>query len=261
VPPASSGAATVGTDALAVREDRLESARALAVAQDPVLLYALDYLQRHGFRLPGEGTQAWLWCKARAEANDTEAQLCCGILCSLQLYGANCEDDSRKRLERLSTNGHPAAMLVLAGYAESGSLTPDGRSNSARMLELLGMATEQGYGPAFTQLGVLYLNGIYVPRDRGQGIALLRQAAMHGDARGLYLLGAALAEDSAPSVQHEGISYIVAASQLGYAGAYRHLGYLYSDGSCGLPRSEELSLANFFQATQIEQDTCALIGE
>ena len=42
-------------------------------------------------------------------------------------------------------------------------------------------AAEQGYAPAECSLGVLYLKGLGVPKDRQEGLKWLFKASYHGE--------------------------------------------------------------------------------
>jgi uncharacterized protein len=236
-------------------EDRV--ARGLAVSQDPILQFALRYLAKSGFILPQQGGNARAWCMEQAELGSADAQVALGEMFNLGLFGDENGNDARQWFQAAADRGHPAALVRLASFAEAGSKDEPPQPELA--VTLLQRAAKQDYGPALSQLSVLYLNGINVETDRDQAVSFLRKAAEIGDAQGQYILGAMMIKSDSASDVSEGIRWIQAAALQGYAGAHRHLGYLYRDGSNGTPRDEVKSRQHFFTASQIEEDAAAAV--
>lgn len=224
---------------------------ALAAAQDPILGFAMEYLKDQGFDLPSDGNAAREWCEAQAKLGIADAQAAYGVLQSLGLFGSDDFDAGRFWIQSAADQGHPTALLMLAGFVEGGSdsETP----NAQRAVALIQSAAEKKYGPALVEMGVMHLEGINVEMDRDRSLRYLRMAADLGDTRGQYLLAANLLDEENSEAIQEGIRWLKLAASNGYAGAHRHLGYLYSDGSKGLERDEVKSDHHFLAATKIEE--------
>jgi hypothetical protein len=227
----------------------------LAVAQDPILTLAMQYLRDHGFDLPKDGSAARRWCEAQAKLGIADAQVTCALLQSIGLFGEEDVDSARFWFRSAADNGHPAGILMLAGLVEEGSETeaPDAQRAAA----LARSAAEKGFGPALVQMGVMHLHGINVEENRELALEYLRKGANSGDRRGQFLLGAKLLRESNTESIEEGIRWLKLAASNGYAGAHRILGCLYSSGDEGVGRDEEKSEYHFSIAHQIEESARA----
>lgn len=230
-------------------------AMALAVSQDPIFRYALEYLKDHGFELPKMGAAARIWCESQATSGDADAQFVYGEMNVLGLYGEKNDLAAKRWLQRAANQGHPGGLLLLANFIESG--TTSETPNSHRAVELITLAAQKGYGPALTQLGVRHLKGIHVTQDKELAVQYLRKAGDTGDVQAQFLLGTNLLKSGNPLSRAEGIDWIAKAAQQGFAGAHRQLGYLYQEGGDGVAQDAEKSRRHFFLAAQIEEDASA----
>ena len=222
----------------------------LAVAQDPIFGFAIRYLRDQGFNLPKEGANAREWSAGHAERGIPEAQVTYGLLLSLGLFGGEDADAARFWFQSAADQGHPPGILMLADFFDAGSNGE--RPDAKRAVELIERAAEMQYGPALVQLGVMYLEGINVEKNRDRSLKFLLKAANVGDVQGQYLLAANLLKGESEEYIPEGIFWLLRAAENGYAGAHRQLGYLYSEGSKGMTCDKKLSETHFQKASQIE---------
>jgi uncharacterized protein len=227
----------------------------LALAQDPILRFTIQYLKDSGFTLPQHGIAAREWCEEQARMGVVEAQVACGEMLNLGLFGNEDLATGRSWFQRAADRGHPAALLMLANLVETGS--DEEPADVERAVSLIRTAAAQDFGPAVTQLGIMHLEGINVAADRDRALKYLRTAADLGDPQGQYILGANLAKELNDAVIREGVGWIEVAAANGFAGAHRHLGYLYRNGDKGLRQDQEKSQRHFFEASQIEENASA----
>lgn len=232
-----------------------ETAIALALAQDSILEFAMRYLRDHGFDFPKDGNAASEWCQTQAKLGIADAQAVYGVLQNFGLFRSDDFDAGRFWIQSAADEGHPTALLMLAGFVEAGSNSeaPDAQ----RAFALVRSLAETGYGPALVQMGVMYGAGINTEKDRDRSLDCFRKAAESNDAHGQYFLGTSLIEEMNAEAVEEGTRWLKLAASTDHAGAHRILGYLYSDGSKGLEQDEEKSRYHFLAAAQIEDAACA----
>jgi TPR repeat protein len=227
-----------------------QPAIALAMVQDPILNLAIRYLKDQGFILPLDGCLARDWCKAQAKLGIADAQVACGVLLSLGIFGEQDAQAARFWFQSAADQDHPAALLMLAGLIEAGS---DGdEPNVSGAMALVQRAVEKEYPPALVQIAVDYLNGINVEEDRNRALVYLRKAAMLGEPTGQFLLGANLLKETDAEAIQEGIHWLEVAAENGCSNAHRHLAYLFRDGDKGVQQSKERSERHFLVAKKIE---------
>jgi TPR repeat protein len=118
----------------------------------------------------------------RAVSGDTAAQLELGLR---YVTGTGIPPDERAALRWIgnaAAQGHAAAQFELGSYY---TLAP--HRDYQRAADLLRQSAQQGFAPAQTSLGMLYLAGEGVPEDRIEAYAWLLLAAEQGerDARDL----------------------------------------------------------------------------
>lgn len=227
-----------------------ETAIALAVAQDPILRFAMQYLRDHGFDFPIDGDAASEWCEAQAKLGIADAQVVYGVLQNFELFDCDDFDAGRFWIQSAADEGHPTALLMLAGFVEAGSDSE--APNAQGAFALVQSVAETGYGPALVQMGVMYRAGINTEKDRDRSLDYFRMAAELGDTHGQYFLGTTLIDETNADAALEGTRWLKLAASNGHAGAHRILGYLYSDGSKGLEQDEKKSRYHFLAAAQIE---------
>jgi tetratricopeptide (TPR) repeat protein len=113
---------------------------------------------------------------------------------------ANPDDPQRKAVsvafDKIDTNAAiPACEAAVRQYPNDARLIFQlGRAfNAAKnyqaALEQYRKAADQGFAPAQTNLGNMYLNGLGVPKDDAQAVAWLRKAADQGVAQAQRVLG------------------------------------------------------------------------
>ena len=134
---------------------------------------------------PAEDHAAWYMNAARA--GNTHAQY---TLATLYLRGAGVPkniDDAAKWFGRAARDG----KLAKAQYA-LGVLRARGRGikkNDVEAVLLYRRATDQGYVPAITEVGLAFLHGRGVKKDLGRARQFLERAAEAGEINAQYTLG------------------------------------------------------------------------
>jgi uncharacterized protein len=226
-----------------------ENALASAVTQEAIFCSCIEYLRNNGFNIPKEGAAARKWCNDQAKTGSADAQFANGLLLSMGLFGSKDEEAARFWFQSAADRDHPAGILMLAGYVELGSIRE--KPDNVRSNQLIRIAAEMGFGPALTLLGVRCLEGINAEFDRNKGMIFLEKAALVGDREGQYLLAINLLKEKSKTSSTKGIFWLKTAANNGYAGAHRHLGYFYGDGSHGLRISQPKSQHHFLMADAI----------
>ena len=119
------------------------------------------------------------------------------VLAELYVKGVGCRRDSVKardiyaaavqQLQRhIKTENDPRAQYYLATCLVHGLGV---ERNPTKATELLELAREQGFVPAYHALGICCANGTGVPRNESRAIRLLKEAASFGDANSMFELG------------------------------------------------------------------------
>jgi TPR repeat protein len=232
-----------------------DAAIGLAVAQDPTLASAVQYLEAHGFRSADKGARDW--CTKQAESGVAGAQFALGVMLSLGFFGEIDDLAAHRWFQTSADQGHPAALMMLVGYVECGfDGAPPDPQQAASMIRA---AAEMGYAPAMVSMAGDLLDKICGETDRDRAIEYLRCAAKLGDRQGQYLLATNLLKEHDAELVKEGVDWLHVAAANGYAGAHRHLGYLLSSGSHGLRLDMEAADHHFSMATEIEDSAIAEI--
>lgn len=228
-----------------------ETVVALAAAQDPILKFAVDYLKDHDFDLPRDGFLAREWCEAQSKLGIADAQVTCGVLLSLGIFGEKDPHAARFWFQSAADQEHPAGLVMLAGFIEAGSDSEQPDVPGA--LSLIQRAVEKEYPPALVQIAVLHLDGINVEEDRDRALEYLRIAADLGDPAGQYFLGANLLDGTNAEAIEEGLHWLEMAAENGYAGAHHLLADFYRYGDKGVRRDKERSERHSLVAKKIEE--------
>jgi hypothetical protein len=132
------------------------------------------------------------------------------------------------------TSGPPAADLAAAKAALN-------NGDWATALKELRPLAERGDATAQQELGILYMNGLGVPRDAARAVQLFRLVAKQGDAEGEALLGSMY--ETGQGVQkddHEATRWYRLAAEQGHTFAQSSLGASYLYGR-GVPQNDILA--------------------
>ena len=138
--------------------------------------------------------------------------------------------DGLRAIQRAADAGssegyHRLALVYALGLANQ-------PRNEARAAELFEKAATAGHGRAQTNLGILYLRGLGVPRDVVAARSWLEKAAASGDPLALYTLGRALDEggDQVPADPVRAADLYRRAAEKGLALAGLRYGLALSEG-------------------------------
>jgi TPR repeat protein len=103
----------------------------------------------------------------------------------------------------------------------------------------------EGNAEAQRFVGILYENGLALPRDQAQAVALFRKAAAQGDAEAEYRLGFSLVDGAGiPRDVSRGVSLMEKAGKHGYIRSFRMIGDFYRAGfQDGVPKDEAKAVA------------------
>ena len=198
-----------------------------AAAGDPQAQAALGARYRDGDGVAQDFALSRRWFEAAAQTGQAPAQ---NALARLVHEGLGGPAD------------RPRALVLFAAAAQAGD--PVHRHDYALALEARGaegdlatartqyrLASEAGYAPALTSLGVLYLEGRGVGADADAARDLFEQAAAAGDARGqnnlglLYARGQSVAQDYGRAA-----ALFQRAADQGLPAAMTNLAVLYENG-------------------------------
>lgn len=226
--------------------------RALLSVHDREYRFVLEFFREAGFDLPLQGPIAYRWSEERAREGDASAQFCSAKLLKSGLYVKEDRDSARLWCEKAALQGLPQALTMLGGLYESGSggLVSD----LAKAVEMWRAASTLDETGAMCALAGMYFDGRFLTKDRNEGLRLLRKAAAAGDGLAQVELSNVLIRDKDPSVEAEGLQWLRAAAESGFASAHRHLGYFYRAGEHGLPVDSRQAQLHFQAAQKLEAE-------
>ena len=146
-----------------------------------------------------------------------------------------------------------ALLLVLAGcdtqhsqYRYAMSLLMTG--NAATGARMLATLARTGHGPAQLRLGLLFQQGLGVPRSPRQAAQWFEQAALQGEVGGQYLLAQAYQRgDGVPASPEKALEWFRRLAERGYAPAQYQVALAYAAGQ-GVARDEAQALGWFERA-------------
>jgi uncharacterized protein len=228
----------------------VELHHALLGVHDREYRFVLDFLREAGFELPLKGPIAYRWSEDHARAGDAKAQFCVAKLLSSGLFVKQDRLKAREWCEKAAKQNLPQAITMLGSFYEAGWGGFD--ANSAKAIELFRVAAELGEPGALSALAGMNLDGRGLPKDRVQGVALLRRAATMGDELAQCELGLLLLRDEAPELEAEGLNWLREAASRNLSTAHRQLGYFYRSGSHGLPVDLTLSRKHLDEAVRLD---------
>lgn len=159
--------------------------RYFSQAGEKGILAAQQFLGRYYLVEDKNPEQALYWFKKAAEAGDTPAQMYCAAAYLFGLGTKKNEDTARRYFIDAAKNGNPIAQSTLGNYFI------ESRDQNSKKLGVIWLtkAAAQGDVNAEAQLGKLYVNGTYVPRDTSKGIELLVKAAKENSYPAMIALG------------------------------------------------------------------------
>lgn len=99
-------------------------------------------------------------------------------------------------------------------------------------IKLIQEKADKGVVEAQTALGVMYLSGVEVEKDRKRGKYYIEQAAKNGSASAQYMYGGLILEDGEKNKENflESLSWIEKSAENGYLKAITTLATIYSEG-------------------------------
>jgi hypothetical protein len=149
-------------------------------------------------------------------------------------------------MEHTLTRGLAQLILVLSLTAPVAAGPPEdmaaaataafGSGDYATALRLIRPLADQGFAGAQCNLGLMYRNGLGVPKDYAEAVKWYRLAANQGDPTGQTGLGAMYADGQGVAQDYaEAVKWYRLAANQGYATAQDHLGFMYATGH-GVPQ-------------------------
>ncbi len=163
-----------------------------AEQSDPEALYFLGTMYEEGNGTQQDAEKAFELYRRAADAGWRPAVK---KTADMYLNGTGTAEDAAaamKYLDKLIDAGdadamHKAAMVLIGG---SGTAEAD----RTRALALLNRLKDMKYPEAYTELGVIYLDGIYVKKDLNAAEQLLREAVRYSDTTAMFRLADLLDE-------------------------------------------------------------------
>lgn len=207
--------------------------RYLKAAAEKNFLPAQQILARYELLKNHQPSQALIWFKKAADANDTNAQMYCAAA-YLFGYGVSKNADMAKRYYiAAAKNGNPIAQYTLA---ES---FIDSRQAANKKLGMLWLnkSVDQHYPPAQALLAAQYIEGKNVPVDLEKAKALLNEAMAKNEPSAFYQMGQLeRAQNNAEAAMQW---YMKAANPVGYIPALLAISSLYMDEKSPLYNAHE----------------------
>ena len=112
---------------------------------------------------------------------------------------------------------------------------------------------EQENAAAQRGLGILYENGLAVPKDEAQSVIWYRKAADQGDAEAEYRLGHAYVQGASglPRDLSQGMALMIKAGEHGNARSLYFIGEFYRVGMFGVPKDDAQAIAWYRKAADL----------
>jgi hypothetical protein len=229
--------------------DSNETIKALAIARDPHFRDAMSFLQDAGFDLRNQRDQARRWCFEKASAGDAQAQYVLAELLVAGLFGDQDHDEALKWCKLAADNDFAPALMLLAGFYESGWAGLRRSDSLAR--QLTERAAEKRYLPAMRSLGASLVDGGGDSASRG--LDLLKNAAALGDFYSTtFLATRELSSSTDDATKERALESLKESASAGDPHANRMLGYFYKGGEYGLARDDERARSYFSKADELE---------
>ncbi len=207
--------------------------RHLKTAAEKNFLPALQILARYELLKNHQPSQALIWFKKAAEANDTDAQMYCAAA-YLFGYGVGKNADTAKRYYiAAAKNGNPIAQYTLA---ESFIDSKQAANKKLGML-WLNKSAEQHYPKAQALLAAQYIDGKNVPVDIEKAKALLNESMAKNEPSAFYQMGQL--ERAQNNLESAMQWYKKAANSTGYPPALLAMSALYMDEKSSLYDAHE----------------------
>ncbi|URQ90739.1 tetratricopeptide repeat protein [Pseudoalteromonas sp. SCSIO 43101] len=189
--------------------------------------------------------------KRAAEYGSDEAKY---YLARIYLYERNDNSEALKLVNELHSSGNASGTYLL------GRMTTNGwgvTKNEANGVELIKLAVQQGFTPAFAQLGWHYMNGVGVGQDYEAARELLEKAANTNGLETRYAQfnlgwmfynGMGLTKD-----YQKAASWFKRSESSGFKDASAMLGKIYEEGGLGVDKNIELAL-NYYRESDKRWD-------
>ncbi len=203
-----------------------------AASGDPYAQTLLGFLLENGFGITQNKELARRWYQRAAEQSFLPAQYA--------LYPLLVESDRDKALYWLKESakgGYSKAQAVLASLYWEGSIVPTDPKSAFKWMN---ESAKQGFILAMIGLALMYEEGVCVNTDPEKAKEYLRRAAEKGDASAAQMLGERLVDAVDETNAAEGRKWIQFAAKRGDAFALLALAQMYTFGSGGVTKDEEL---------------------
>ena len=151
---------------------------------------------------------------------------------------------------RLANEGDRVAQYIIGVMYSNDTVYSE--ANMEKSFEYISLSAQQGYPPAYIELGILYYDGEYVEKNRKTAVEWFQKAADAGHPSGLYNIGVSYYYGDVYEQDYEkAFSYFSDAvntgSNSGSDKAHLYLGYCYWDGK-GVEKDEEKALREWREA-------------
>lgn len=134
-------------------------------------------LYKEGQGVAASDTEAFKWLLATAQHGNPTFQGMVGISYANGQGVMQNDREAEKWLSLAATQKDPVAQYYLADFY----LKNKRSSKYGDSLQLLTEASDKGYPPAFTDLAIMYAQGMGVSRDNAKAMQLMQKAAALGD--------------------------------------------------------------------------------
>jgi TPR repeat protein len=205
-------------------------------AQDAPSVSDLDLLKARSALLDGRVEEAVAVLEPAAEAGNARAQAIYGTVWEWGDTGVVDVAEAVRWYEMAADQGHPQAMMLLAGLYRYGPGAEGDRSQAdpAKAKEWYERAIALDHTPAYGELGDMLFFGEGVEEDRETALVYLRRGADMGDPLSSATLGRAYMNGwSVPQDDQEARRLLLLGAAGGYSVAQNDLAYLLVEGRGG----------------------------
>lgn len=225
----------------------------LAAKGNPAAQYELGNLYQYGLGVT-ENIEAAidLYTKSAHQGN-ADAMIKLGFLYYIGHGFPRNHEKSAMWYERAANKyragvekGKPKDLYGLGLMYQTGVLSK-GKRDAFEAFKLLKKAAEQGYIPAYVEIGAMYSIGTEAtPEDHLESSKWFRMAAEAGDAKSMASLAAKYKRGEGVTADAEqAAAWYRKSAEHGNRWELNHLGFLYSHGSEGFPRDLVLAYTYF----------------
>ncbi len=238
-----------------IHEDRVEAIKWFQKAAEKHSTAAqgmLGFCYFNGYGVAKDMVESYKWLNLAATGGNLAAKQIRDAVVT-EMTPVQIAEGERRSKEWIPKLTERNSKLLHAGLnASESKLLP----LSATQIEDVRAKAEKGNSSDQYVLGVMYAEGLYVPKDMAKGVKWFRNSAEQGDAIAQHMLG--ILHDSGkgvPKDNREAVKWFLKSAEQGYASSQNYLGIHYAEGD-GVLKDENEALKWFVKSAE-QGDACA----